>query len=450
LSLTVAACATGAGDRARATPTPDGSIAWTGCGDDLACATLPVPVDHSDPEGPMLDLALAVRPAASHEGRIGVLLTNPGGPGASGIDALRSELPLPAEVLDRFDVISWDPRGVGRSTALDCGPELDSLLSLDPRADADDRAEVDRLAPVVAQGCQAGSGALVDHLTTADQVGDMEAIRVSTGEDAIGYVGLSYGTRLGLGYLSRHGPHVSTMVLDSVVRPDLSLAELLAAQARDLETIARELLGDDESTFTTVRRDAAAGRVGGVDGPLDPVRVDRALVLAGYEPAKHADFLDALADAASDDGRALDAQGRRYERLVDFPAYLAMSCADGGGPVDEEGWDDLERRVVADAPLVGPVVVNELRPCAFWPADGPEPTVAVPASTDAAVLLLNNTGDPATPIEWARSVADVLPSAMLVEIVEGGHITLDGSGCSRQLAGRVLTDGALPDHSACR
>lgn len=448
-SLTAAACGLGPTDPDRATPTPRGSIGWAPCGDGLACATLPVPIDHTDPDGPTVDLALAVRPAARTEDRLGVLLTNPGGPGASGIDTLRSGLPLAADVLDRYDVVSWDPRGSGQSGDLDCGADLDSFLGLDPLADAADRAELDRLAPVVAQACRRGSGDLTAHLATDDQVEDMEAVRAATGEDTISYLGFSYGTRLGLDYLGRHGPHVTTMVLDSIVRPDLRLAELLPAQAQVFQRFAEDLLHHHESTFTTVRREAAAGRVDGIDGPLDPVRVDRALVLAGYDPARSEGFLEALTEAAQGDGRALDEQGRRYEEQVDFPAYLATNCADGAGPAGEAGWDDLERQVGRIAPLVGAVVVNELRPCAFWPSAGRAAPPSVPAGTDATVLLLNNTGDPATPVAWARSVADALPSAMLVEVDADGHITLDGSDCSRELAGRILTGEGRPDDPGC-
>jgi pimeloyl-ACP methyl ester carboxylesterase len=451
LSLVAGACGTEVDAGARATTTPVGSIAWVDCEDGLACATVSVPIDRESPGGPSLELAVAVR-AARAEDRIGVLLTNPGGPGASGVAALRSGLPLPDEVLDRFDVVSWDPRGVGQSTSIDCGPALPSLLSLDPRAEAEDRSDVDHLAPVVARSCEAGSGRLVDHLTTPDHVRDMDAIRVATGEATISYLGFSYGTRFGLEYLGRHPDRVASMVLDSIVRPDLELAELLSTQAVELEGVVDDLLGGDDSAFLEVRRDAADSALAGAAGRLDPVRVDRALVLAGYDALLAEQFLDGLADAADGDGRALDEQGRRYEQLVHFPAYLAISCADGRGPLDEAGWDGLERQVQPLAPLVGAVVVNELRPCAFWGASAVGPNLRTPVDSEAAaadVLLLNNIEDPATPVEWARSVAADLPSASLVEIDEPGHIALDGSACAREIAGRVLTGQAVPDDPEC-
>ena len=464
LAITVLAAACGTGsDRARAAdPTPGGTIAWTECQDELRCGTLTVPVDHDAPQRQKVTLALAVRPADPDADRVGVLLTNPGGPGASGIETLRSGLPLATEVLDRFDVVSWDPRGSGQSTPIDCGSAYDEVLGLDPHPDSDDRGRLDRLAPRVVEECRERSGAVVDHMAATDHVGDMEAIRRATGEATINYLGFSYGTRIGLDYLRRHPQHVRTMVLDSVVPPDLTLAELLITQARELEDRTAELLDGQESILTAVRGEAESAELPGLNGALDPVRVDRALVLAGYDPALAEQFSAALDRAKDGDGEPLDALGLRYERLVDLPAYLATSCGDGRAPADEAGWDDLEARILDVAPVVGPVVANELRPCAYWPEaaprsesqdgpGGPAAGTGFESSPERSptVLLVSNTEDPATPVDWARSVATVVPGATLTEVGEVGHIALDGSGCARDRTARVLTTGTAPADSDC-
>lgn len=450
LAVLGAACGLGSTAPDRARPTPDGSIVWTDCGAGLRCSTLEVPIDHGDPTGPTIDLALAVRPAARAAERLGVLLTNPGGPGASGIGALRSGVPLPAAVLDRFDVVTWDPRGGGRSSAVRCGPTLGSFLALDPAPAADDRPDLDRLARATARACAEATGPLIDHMSTVDHVADMEAIRKAAGAPTVSYVGFSYGTRLGLEYLARHGDRVATMVLDGIVPPDVDGAELLAVQAGELERVVENVLRGDELTYDAVRQDAADRTEAEADDGLDPVRIDRALVLSGYDPALADQFTAALGEAARGDGRPLDELGRRYERLVDLPAYLATSCADAGAPTGEDGWDLLERRALRVGPLVGAVVANELRPCAFWPTGATGPDRAPPTETGADVVLLTNTVDPATPRRWARSVADDLPSATLVEIDGQGHIALDGSRCARELAGRALTRESRPHEPECR
>jgi pimeloyl-ACP methyl ester carboxylesterase len=449
IALVMAAIAVACGSHPEDTLLPGGTLVWTGCGDGLRCATLVVPVDHGDPDGASLEVALAARPSRAGPGRLGLMLVNPGGPGASGIDALRAGLPLPETTLDRFDVVAWDPRGTGASTPVECGPALTELLTLDPRPEADDRPSLDRLAAAVPSSCSDRSGPLVDHMATADHADDMEAIRAATGESSVSYLGLSYGTRLGLEYLARHPERVDAMVLDSIVPPTVTLAELLPTQARELEDDLDDLLDPMTADAAgAIRDEAADGNLPGLDGRLEPVRVDRALVLAAYDAALARQTVDGLADAVDGDGRVLDGQGRRYEQLVDFPAYLATSCADGHGPRGEDGWDELERQVEREAATVGATVVNELRPCAFWP-EGPSRPVPATAPPDATVVLLANADDPVTPVAWARSVAAELPSAVLVEIDRHGHIALDGSACARTVAGETLTGGAAPPRSTC-
>lgn len=437
---------------------PSSSVEWIPCGG-AECATLPVPLDHSDPQGTRIDLAVARRPATGD--RIGVLAVNPGGPGASGIDAL-DHLPLPPELSERFDVVTWDPRGVGASTAVECQPTLTAFDQLDPDPDgAAEQAALAEAASAVVEGCQAASGPLLGHLGTGDHAADLEALRRALGERQISYVGYSYGTRLGLEYLAAHPRHVRAMVLDGVVDPTLTLGELLLDQAVALESaIDRGLArcrrdgcaADDprallERVGAAVEQDGIAAADGTRAGGDD---LAFALTRAGYTPAGVERLVEALAAADAGDGTALVEQADAYRRLADRDAYTAISCVDGPHPVGTRRWRRFAQRLTDAAPTVGAAVANELLPCANWPVSARPGLSPEAYDLGPAVLLLANTGDPATPPRWARAVASRFDDVELIEVEAEGHSVLaGGDGCARSAATGTLisVDGNGPSPS---
>ncbi len=184
-------------------PARTGSLVWHECGT-VECTTLDVPLDWSRPEGERIRLSLARRPADGR--RIGVLLANPGGPGASGVELVRAaDGVFGDKVREHFDTVSWDPRGVGSSTAAVCSDNLDFFYAVDRDSTnaAAERANVDAARRFVA-GCEAGSGPLLRYLSSRSTVRDMEAIRAAMGEETISYLGYSYGTYLGASYADRY------------------------------------------------------------------------------------------------------------------------------------------------------------------------------------------------------------------------------------------------------
>jgi len=193
VAAAVVAATTGCGPDTATDPpastATNASLDWQGCGDGMWCTTLAVAVDGDDPTSPTMDLAVAMRPATTGD-RIGVLAVNPGGPGATAVDWLGRARSL--DGLNRnFDLVTWDPRGVGRSTALGCGTDVgvDDAVA-NPEA--------------VAEACAASSPGLATNLGSDETVRDLEAIRTALGEDTISFLGFSYGTYIGLSYARAH------------------------------------------------------------------------------------------------------------------------------------------------------------------------------------------------------------------------------------------------------
>jgi len=193
------------------TPSPPTQVelVWTDCTNGFQCATLQVPLDYSRPEGRQISLALIRKPVTDSARRIGSLLLNPGGPGGSGVRFLRGFAALLTNLNSRFDLVSWDPRGVGASTAVTCldGPQLDAFLALD--SVLDDRQEEDAFIKAnqdFAIGCRHRSGDLLPFMDSESTARDMESIRAALGDSKLTYLGFSYGTLIGQWYAHRFQP----------------------------------------------------------------------------------------------------------------------------------------------------------------------------------------------------------------------------------------------------
>ncbi len=349
------------------TDPPAAPIAWQSCSGGQ-CGRLTVPLDGTEgvpaavgTGGKTMELALLKVPARESSQRIGSLLVNPGGPGASGVDLARQAVRfLPASVLDHFDVIGWDPRGVGASTAVKCGNRLDYLFSGD--SSPDDTAEwaaLDDVSQRFANACGVRTGAQVlGNISTLATVHDMERIRRSLGEDQITFLGYSYGTELGAMYATLYPGRVRAMVLDGAVDPSLSAVESVTQQAEGLEQGLDQFFAhcsNDEScpihddpsgVYSDVRATIEAApmhvRDNGEDRLLTPSEADVAVAAALYSQSSWPDLARALASAQEGKGQQMldlfDGYMRRDSDGTygdEWSAFLAITCLDGpslGGP----------------------------------------------------------------------------------------------------------------------
>ncbi len=444
---TVVAIGAGLGLPARAAPAPD----WRDCGDGLQCATLQVPIDHARPDAGRLDLALIQRPAGDPARRIGPLVMNPGGPGTSGIAHVRASIErMPPELLARFDVVGFDPRGIGDSAGIHCQEHLGLWLAADPSPD--DEAEWRTLvegARALARGCAERHGELLPHVGTLDVARDLELLRRALGAEQLSYVGASYGSLLGAVYAHLHPERVRAFVLDGAIDPTLTLAGFTLEQSVALEA---EFVRPPELSAVEARIERVPIPSSGRTRPAGPA--DLALALAGslYEPSSGAPALRrALRSALDGDGSGLVDLADAYLEIQpngdytnSFEANLAVICLDLPGPRRLSDWRARASEIARAAPLFGLVNWNWALPCAFWSAL-PVPLPAVAAAGAAPILIVARTADPVTPFAWAEALTAHLESGVLLPVEARGHTSsLRGDGCVDAVIHDYLIDGRLP------
>lgn len=430
-----------------------GAIAWERSGS-VDRGVLAVPLDHADPDGETIEIALMRRPAADPDRRIGVLLVNPGGPGASGIEfAEQARFVFPPEVLERFDLIGFDPRGVGSSTPVICGDGdlLDRYNAADPAPPTPAaQAQVEAVVRELAEACEQDSGRLLPFITTEASARDMDLIRDALGEDTINYVGFSYGTYLGATYAELFPDRIRAFVLDAGYSRSLSSAEILEGQAVGFERSIETFLewcrpercqlaagGDPSAALDEVLEDIRSSPLPTDDSDGRELTVGlawTAIIMAMYAPGLWSQLDRGLDQARTRaDGSVLltladvyndRAPGAVYGNLA--YAFTAYSCMDRE-PVDADDERATVDRVLEAAPRVGPVFTSVPSACEWWPVESQGRVAPFSAPDAPPMIVIATTGDPATPYEWGVRLADELSSARLLT-VEGDAHTAFGSG----------------------
>lgn len=453
----LAAFAIGATLAGATTAIADPGIEWRDCteNEDVDCASVTVPVDWSDPEAGTIEVAVARRAV---ENPIGTLFYLPGGPGDSGVDRLLARDPVPAEIASRFDVVSFDPRGVERSNPVVCDAELVANI---PDANPDGGATLAGLqdyARALGDSCREHTGDLVDHVDSVSVARDIDAIRAALGERRLSLYGRSYGTLAGQMYAERYPHRVRALVLDSVFDHSLSPARFLTTEARAGEDSFREfaawcaattecaLHGQDvAAVYDGLYAKAVAGTL---TEPGDPTRLVAPMQLVS-QTLNH--FYGPRWDVAATSMKAL-ADGTpppatlAAEEVAPFP--VAAFCADHRMPIrSEREWLSLWERQERAAPTLRthfawlPVTM-----CSAWPAETNNPQHRL--DVDVPVLVLNSVHDPATGIEWARNVTRQLDRGRLLTYEGSGHGVLDRTDCTRAAGAAYLIDLRLPPRGA--
>ncbi|GAB3443392.1 alpha/beta hydrolase [Actinophytocola sediminis] len=440
VGLAVATAATVAGSGVAAGE-PSSTPRWGPCPPDvtgagLECATLQVPLDYRNQDGPTIEVAISRLASANPAKRQGVLLLNPGGPGGTGLSfpaALAAE-GLPQDVLDAYDVIGFDPRGVGHSTPVTCDltPAQAARGTLPPYAHtAADVVETAEAAKAVAEQCGTSATApLLPHITTANTARDLDRIRAALGEPAVSYLGYSYGTYLGAVYATLFPQRGERIVLDSNLPPgglDATAARLYARGFHDrFPDFARFAaahpeygLGTTPEQVTATFFDLAAkldrAPSEGIDGSLFRAitlgmlyRDARMPLLAEYWRAWHT-------------GQPLPAEPLAIPEDNLLAGFNHVSCNDSDFPESVRGY---QRDVAVDRiryPMLGAMAAN-IRPCAFWPVDPVEPPVRIGDRGPSNVLMTHFDRDPGTPLVGARMMRAALGDrARLVTVGQGGH-----------------------------
>ncbi|MCB1255869.1 MAG: alpha/beta fold hydrolase [Microthrixaceae bacterium] len=435
------------------------SLDWHQCdvGDGLECADLAVPLDWTNPDGETIELAVARRRASGD--RTGSLLMNPGGPGGSGLELL-TYAPSTPLISEHFDLVSWDPRGVGRSTSLRCGSDMSDLFEKDPDPDtAAERSELEKAAQAVSTECAELDSALLAHMRTEDTARDLEALRVALGSEKLNYLGFSYGTHIGQVYAALFPDNVEKMVLDGIVDPLETFTEFLLGQTAAFDAAlvrqsqecadagkARCGVSDLLGAFDTVKATSEESPIEASGGAVGPAEVAMAGVTSAYQAHGWKVLGPALRDAMDGDGSTIRAISDSYQAMADYAPYAAVVCSDGPTPADVEEFRAFEAKAKEISPRFGGSVANELLPCATWPVRNSEST-KVDIDLSIPILLIANTGDPATPFTSAQRVHDRIQQSVLVVVDIDGHTAFGSDKCVNQIVENYLVRSEVPSEN---
>ena len=447
-----------------------GALTWARCGA-LECATLQVPLDHDQPGGRQIGIALNRRPATDRARRIGSLLVNPGGPGASGVDFLPALLGrISSTVKARFDVIGFDPRGTGRSSPVRCLPtaELDRYFSVDPVPD--DAAEKAFLLSAVQRfvaGCQQRSGDLLPHVGTEDAVRDMDRIRAAVGDEKLSFLGFSYGTSLGATYAELFPGRVRALVLDGAVDPSLDTPALNRVQGEGFDKAFDAFAADCARQGPGCPWRPAGGPAKAAFLALSS-RIEKAPVPAGrrrvgpseltlgvarflYSKDAWPQLAQGLASLEAGSGAVVlagfdDLVGRKADGSFsnDQEANVAINCLDNPAPRDVAAYEQAAAAATRVAPAFGPTVAWSGLVCGLWPVPTVGKAEPLRAPGTPPILVIGTTNDPATPFVWAEALASQLPQGRLLRFEGEGHTAYGDSGCATRIADDYLLTLRLP------
>ncbi len=453
--------------------------AWKGCGAMFQCASLDVPLVEQNPAAGTVTLALTRTRATGSAGqRIGSLLVNPGGPGASAVDFLTQAYgEIPDAVRARFDLVAFDPRGVGHSAPVRCETtaELDRYFHLDPApTDAAGLTAIDDGNRMLAAGCERRSGRVLPHVATVVAARDMDRVRGALGDAKLSYLGYSYGTSIGASYLDQFPTHVRAMVLDGAIDPTLRWDQYLTGQSKGFDIALRAFLADCQAKACAFRAatsgdlgaayDALAARVKSQPLPGDATRTVGAGefslgVAAGlYSKANGWPAIaTALAAAEKGDGKVLLALSDSYlERSPTgyanvSEANFAVNCLDRPWPRQDAPYVALAKQVGKDYPRFGPAIALSGLGCAVWPVPPASTPKPVTGKGAPPVVVVGTTRDPATPYAWAQSLAHQLATGVLLTHEGDGHTAYRSSAptCLTTPIDHYLLTGDAPAATTC-
>ena len=500
-SATTAATASA---QATATPSSDGATGTAGSSEEtdtatFSCAVITVPLDYANPKGETISIAVKKRAATGGHAQ-GALFINPGGPGDSGVSfAERAGNAFSPDLLSAYDIIGFDPRGVGSSTAITCSSDDDSSSSTaEPSASAGATASPSTSGTPSAGSTpsagtasgdesyeewsestrqsfqelskQCGSNtepaALLDHVDTVSAARDLDILRALAGQEKLNYLGFSYGTYLASVYAETFPGNTGRMVLDGAIDPSLSLAEQGLGQAKGFEQALRTYVDYCQSSSGCP---LSGGTDAGVQQIRDLITSANSTPLSTGDPNRTvtgSDIVTALSEylytteqnweplnKALDqainhrDGSAFAASEEQDSSSKDDGggAFQAVTCLDYPVEGDKTTWAAQYEQAKREAPVFADSAVGMDLVCSVWGHNGTRKPTQIHARGAAPILVVGTTGDPATPYAWSKSLAEQLDSGQLLTWEGNGHTAYGGdASCVNDAVDAYLISGTMP------
>ena len=493
-SMTAAATASA---QATATPSSESATDATGTADSseetdnatFSCAVITVPLDYANPKGETISIAMKKRAATGGHAQ-GALFINPGGPGDSGVSfAERAGNAFSPDLLSAYDIIGFDPRGVGSSTAITCSSDDDSSSSTaEPSATGTPSAGSTPSAGTASGGesyeewaestrqsfqelsKQCGSNtepaALLDHVDTVSAARDLDILRALAGQEKLNYLGFSYGTYLASVYAETFPGNTGRIVLDGAIDPSLSLAEQGLGQAKGFEQALRTYVDYCQSSSGCP---LSGGTDAGVQQIRDLITSANSTPLATGDPKRTvtgSDIVTALSEylytteqnweplnKALDqainhrDGSAFAASEEQDSSSKDDGggAFQAVTCLDYPVEGDTTTWAAQYEQAKREAPIFADSAVGMDLVCSVWGHNGTRKPAQIHARGAAPILVVGTTGDPATPYAWSKSLAEQLDSGQLLTWEGNGHTAYGGdASCVNDAVDAYLISGTMP------
>lgn len=454
-------------------------VDWQAC-QNLWCGTVTAPMNWQDPSADTIELAVTVAPATGE--RRGAILYNPGGPGASGVEYVRDygDYLLHADVREHYDLVGFDPRGVGGSTPISCYDDPQELYDWlwgvpegpapEPLSDEDLALQLES-AQWFADACAEHTGPFLEFVGTEQVAADMDLLRALFGQEKLDYLGVSYGTLIGSTYADLFPEHVGRMVLDAAVAPDASDFDGTLFQAAGFELAYGNFIDDclqqRDCPFDGSQADALAqtrelltsldeSPITVADGRrLSSSALFIAIAANLYSEFQWPGLRQILADVSSGSGESAYASADEYYGVRpdgtfadnSLEALIAVNCLDAPAVTDFDEVRANAEEIMAAAPTLGPDFVG-LGSCAAWPYDATREPHRVTAPGADPIIVIGGRNDPATPYEQSVALADMLESGVLISVTAEGHGQYNnGNACVDRPVNEYFLTGTAPTAS---
>jgi pimeloyl-ACP methyl ester carboxylesterase len=486
LALTVAACGnsssssdTSVNPLSTTTDFIVNPIEWKPCdgstSTEVECGNIEVPFDYADPEQGSFVLFVKRHNAASPADRIGSMMVNPGGPGFGGSSlADDAQYYFSQDLIDRFDIIAWDPRGTGESTpAVDCVDTFDEYFGLDspPETPEEKQALIDA-SQAFNDKCAENSGTILPYISTKASAQDINSLRLALGEEKVSFFGFSYGSELGTTWATMFPETVRAIVVDGAVDPNASSIQEGMAQAKGFEGQLATFLkqcserttcefhndGDAEAAFDKLVLDIDAKPL---DVSKDRTPVTQGVLFTAVAQAMYSDYYwpqlsEALSAAQGGDGKGiLQLYDDYYQRNEDgtygneLEAFLAISCLDDPGASSTEEVDSHIEDFITAAPRLGGNFAYGYS-CALWPVKQAA-KVNITGKGAGPIVVVGTTGDAATPLSSTRKMAQGLEQGILIVVDANQHTGYGANSCVVKAVDEYLIKLTVPaNETTCK